>query len=462
MPPRSQKRRITSHSDASGPRDESKADADATAATVQKRASPERMSPVSSASSLSSIDVYRRFAPHEFMTPHNSRKHLAITAHCKAEPALDNHDDSGETYWWPACIMEGRLTAGPLTVTLYGEISPRAPQTIYLETPSPSRIIPFKLPGQDVIPFSPVTFRCRSGNPRRKYRRTALDEAWRSAVDLAHEADASLNDGLPSNLSSYRVGTVRIHEEKAEGSISKAIGSTNGQTKSPGRWSPPPSDPLLEIPGELVYSLEKKGRSEYWAARVEQYIPPTLPWVPPKYRVRFKDDTFRTVTRDMLYTSDEPEFYTCKLGHWESDDEESDIDSGDEHVSWEKVTVEPAMPPPNPVKFCDLPIREQFAYVKPVIKAVLNETYIPARDRHQAFMQGGSSRIRLLKTATGKGDLSAREVSQLGRVLQFWVLGPMRVQKSRPHVLEDLKSESGQMFRWNRYFVRPLPPTRAA
>ena len=131
-------------------------------------------------------------------------------------------------------IIEGRLTAGPLTVALYGEISPRAPQSIYLETPSPSRILPFKPPGQDVIPFSPVTFRCRGDNPRRKYRRTAMDEAWRSAVDLAHEADASLNDGLPSNLSSYKVGTVRIYEDKAEGSISQAKGSTNGQTKSPG------------------------------------------------------------------------------------------------------------------------------------------------------------------------------------------------------------------------------------
>jgi hypothetical protein len=53
-------------------------------------------------------------------------------------------------------------------------------------------------------------------------------------VDLAHEADASLNDGLPSNLSSYKVEAVRMHEDKAEGSISKAKESTNGQTKSPG------------------------------------------------------------------------------------------------------------------------------------------------------------------------------------------------------------------------------------
>ena|SRR6266702_547209 len=130
--------------------------------------------------------------------------------------------------------MEGRLTAGPLTVALYGKISPRAPQNIHLETPSPSHILPFKQPGQDVIPFSPVTFRRRGGNHRRKYRRTAIDETWRTAVDLAHEADASLNDGLPSNLSSYRVGTVPIHEHDAERSTSEVKESTNGQTNPSG------------------------------------------------------------------------------------------------------------------------------------------------------------------------------------------------------------------------------------
>ncbi|KAI9466099.1 hypothetical protein BJY52DRAFT_1239398 [Lactarius psammicola] len=451
MPLRSRKRRTTSHSDAPGLRHESEANAGAAAATVQKRVSSERLRSVSSASSLTSIDD--SVSPLGSPQRHDTQQHkqapclrspsqsrgadsgplVWVRVTKSGGPASDDQDDSGESYWWPARIIEGRLTAGPLTVSLYGEISSRAPQSVHLETPSPSHVLPFKQPGQDVIPFSPVTFRCRGGNPRRKYRRTAMDEAWRTAVDLAHEADASLNDGLPSNLSSYRVGTVHIHEH-----------NTESKTNPSGRWSPPPCDPLLEIPGELVYSLEKKGKSQYWAARVEQYVPPTLPWVPPKYRVRFKDDTFRTVTRDMFYTSDEPEFYTCQLGHWASDQEESEIDSGDEHVSWETVTVEHAMPPPNPDNFCELPIRDQFAYIKPVIKAILNETYLPARERHQAFMQGGPSRIRLLKTATGKGDLSAHEVSQLGRVLQFWVLGPMRVQKTRPHPLEDLKSESGQ------------------
>jgi hypothetical protein len=101
------------------------------------------------------------------------------------------------------------------------------------------------------------------------------------------------------------------------------------------------------------------------------------------------------------------------------------------------------MPPPSPEGFCELSIREQFAYVKPVIKAILNETYPPARDRHQAFMQGGSSRLRLRKAATGKGDLTAREISQLGRALQSWVLGPMHSQKGSCPSLGDLESENG-------------------
>jgi hypothetical protein len=137
----------------------------------------------------------------------------------------------------PIQVTEGRLTAGPLTVSLYGEIPSAAPRSIQLETPSPSSILPFKWPGKDVIRFSLATFRYFGSGPQReassKRPRTALDEAWRFAVDLAHEADATLNDGLPSNLSSYRVGSVRIHERKAEESIGRADASTNS-SKIPG------------------------------------------------------------------------------------------------------------------------------------------------------------------------------------------------------------------------------------
>jgi hypothetical protein len=130
-----------------------------------------------------------------------------------------------------------------------------------------------------------------------------------------------------------------------------------------------------------------------------------------------------------------------------SDDEESEADSDDEYVSHETGAEEPAIlvPPPNPEDFCELPIRDQFSYVKPIIRAILNETYLPARERHRAFMQGGASRHRLLKAATGKGDLTAHDVSRLGRVLQNWVLGPLHLQKVSlpPSSPGHLESASG-------------------
>lgn len=128
------------------------------------------------------------------------------------------------------------MTSGPLTVSLYGEISPAAPKSIWIEAPSLSHILPFKSPGQDILRFSSFTFRCPEASPQRgpssKRPKTALDEAWHSAVNLAHEADASLNDGLPSNLSSYKVETVRIHESKTETLPSEATLSPNNSPKT--------------------------------------------------------------------------------------------------------------------------------------------------------------------------------------------------------------------------------------
>jgi hypothetical protein len=134
-----------------------------------------------------------------------------------------------------AQVTEGRLTTGPLTVSLYGEISPAATNNVRIEAPSPSHILPFKKSGQDITRFNSVTFKCpKPGlrlDPPSKRQKTALDEAWRSAVDLAHEADACLNDGLPSNLSSYKVGTARMHEHSL---TDEAASSMNDMQESSG------------------------------------------------------------------------------------------------------------------------------------------------------------------------------------------------------------------------------------
>lgn len=139
-------------------------------------------------------------------------------------------------------------------------------------------------------------------------------------------------------------------------------------------------------------------------------------------------------------------FINGQLGRFVSDDEESEVDSDDGYIPYEAGADKHAIPmPPSPKEFCEQSIRDQFAYIKPVIKAILHETYLPARERHQAFMQGGRSRLRLQKAATGKGDLTSREVSRLGRVLQHWVLGPMHLQnvKLSSSPLGDLESDSG-------------------
>ena len=137
------------------------------------------------------------------------------------------------------------------------------------------------------------------------------------------------------------------------------------------------------------------------------------------------------------------------------DDKESDDNSDDDHVPYETDLNEHtiSMPPPNPEDFREMSIRNQFAYIKPVIKAILSGAYLPARERHQAFMRGGSSRRGLQKAATGKGDLTTCEVSRLGKVLQQWVLGPTHMQRVNlpSSRLEDLESESGLVSLMPRY-----------
>ena len=151
------------------------------------------------------------------------------------------------------------MTAGPLTVSLYGEISPAVARSVRIASPSPSHVLSFKRPGQDITRFNSITFRCPEPGSQRaspsKRPRTALDDAWRSAVDLAHEADASLNDGLPSNLSSYKVGTVRMHESKVEMPAREAEVSTELSQTLSGL----PTHPSRSCGGRFSYNLQNNG-----------------------------------------------------------------------------------------------------------------------------------------------------------------------------------------------------------
>lgn len=98
-------------------------------------------------------------------------------------------------------------------------------------------------------------------------------------------------------------------------------------------------------------------------------------------------------------------------------------------MEWDGPTVDvdreespaPAEPPPSPNAFCELSIREQFAYVKPVMRAIIDDVYEPARQRHKDFMNQ-KSRQNLRTQAGGIGDLSAKEFDQLGKVVRHWLM----------------------------------------
>lgn len=81
----------------------------------------------------------------------------------------------------------------------------------------------------------------------------------------------------------------------------------------------------------------------------------------------------------------------------------------------------PAESPPPPNTFCGLTIREQFAYVKPVMRAIIDNAYAPVRQRHKDFMNR-KSRQSLRTQSGGIGDFSAKEFDQLGKVVQRWLL----------------------------------------
>lgn len=69
----------------------------------------------------------------------------------------------------------------------------------------------------------------------------------------------------------------------------------------------------------------------------------------------------------------------------------------------------------------DFPIKNQFAYVKPVLSAILRGEYGPAMERHDAFMRSAASRQEICNSATARGDLSGEEVEELERCIRHWM-----------------------------------------
>ncbi|EPQ57786.1 hypothetical protein GLOTRDRAFT_136657 [Gloeophyllum trabeum ATCC 11539] len=355
---------------------------------------------------------------------------------------------SDTAFWWPGRILNDNdnIDALPLKVSLFGKPSAYSPQTTEIRTPSSANILSMHSP-RHIIRFNSNNFTLSmpsssyQASPRKK-QKTDLETRWNDAVAQMVAKDAEDNDGLPSASSLFAFAGVS--------SFSSLLGSGPGRNhkkpKTPKskatparpdpdedeRWSPPPPDALLEIPGELVLARESRNRTEYWPAKVMAYVPPAHRRAPPRYELQYLDQTTHRVTRDLFYTCEERGFVDCKLGQFESsvsleeahnDDHDEDDDGVLEDGASEPESEEPpSLPPPPRIDFCALPIAAQLAYVKPVLSLIMQEKYEPARARHAAFMKGGAARVNVCKSAAAKGDLTALEVAQLQRRLSRWIL----------------------------------------
>ena len=82
----------------------------------------------------------------------------------------------------------------------------------------------------------------------------------------------------------------------------------------------------------------------------------------------------------------------------------------------------PADPPPSKEAFSELDVRSQFVYTKPILVAILNEQYAPARRRHDQFLKGGLARKSAAESAAMRGEMDPRSVGELQRWLCEWCL----------------------------------------
>ncbi|KAE9409625.1 hypothetical protein BT96DRAFT_984682 [Gymnopus androsaceus JB14] len=346
------------------------------------------------------------------------------------EPELD---DEGDFIWWPAKVTEGGKN---LTVRPYGTIG--ASPTVRIR-PSQHNILSFtdSLSGQPR--FKSQSFQNSTvllGSPRKKVKHDHHIINWSEAV-----SEILQDDGRPP-IELVARSAQSPNSRKRNGKRNTSVmgkGKTGSddelqdELESESDWDPPEPDEMLAIPGELVLARERADSKIHWPAKVLGFITPTKPKgkarpKEPKYNVVFLDNTEKSVPREWFYACDEPEFGTCEMGKFES--QHVDIDNPDEDADAPQNTQTvdiPRSPSPVPLSslssdFGDLPIRVQLGYMKPVLLAILNAQYPPAKARHDSFMKGGKARTGLGASAGLRGTIPPRDIEKLQKHLCDWCL----------------------------------------
>ncbi|KAJ7073994.1 hypothetical protein C8F01DRAFT_1098925 [Mycena amicta] len=343
----------------------------------------------------------------------------------------------GEKIWWPA----RRVPNSTRECKIYGSIG--TSKRGALVATDLSQVLPVtKLTGE--IRFPHPEYVSSSGpSPRKRQRldKTALEVAWYDAVSYLVK---DMDDTLPSVefMKSAR------HIKRPPDANGKVSSSANGKGKGKAKaisisddelsalsdiddepWTPPSADDTLNIPGELVLGKEKKSERQYWYAQIVGYIPPATRGKTPLYKVLWVDGLQGEIERDWFYTCEEDGFGTCTLGKIQSqyvEDEPDEEDSNDDGLFEQMLRdVSPELdagPLPDGTVFCELDIRDQFVYTKPVLRAILQDAYLPARTTHEMFVAGGRRREAVVKRAGEHGMMNPKDVTLLRRFLEEWVL----------------------------------------
>lgn len=379
-----------------------------------------------------------------------------------------------ETFWWPAKISSSKGTI-PVEIIFFGEISSHSYTTAQISSPSALNILSMMLPNGGVRFTSLKYIQSDSSiktatrafpSPRKKTKIDidAIEDRWGKAADDMVDAEAEVNAGLSTRLSSFSGRpTVRnkngreakkghgkarsidiLSDSESEDGLDSAKSKTSrGRRKSQVKLTPTvissdsevdgiddydPEADMLKIPGEQVFCLENKTKTSYWPAMILGYVPAgkSSRRAKPKYEVVFLDNKKKLVERSMFYASYQEGFCTCKLGQFQSDQVLDINDNDDSDLDMEGYQRSLSPVPANfsfsNFSFYKLGLHAQFAYVKPVLVAILNEQYAPAMDRHRKFMQGGPARAMLDRDAGKRGRMREKEVSQLTKILLRWAL----------------------------------------
>lgn len=181
----------------------------------------------------------------------------------------------------------------------------RPAENIILSFMTPNNSIRFHSRNYSTISDNALTF--LSPRKRQKVSDDTLHAKWEAAFREILEVDRVVNnDGFPRMVSYYLAQGSYDSSDEEQSSLD--IPDTVNDDKE---WTPPPPNPLYEIPGEPILAKESTSKTQFWPAKILDYVPPTNRFQKPKYRVLFFDGTVKNLTATMFYTEDDDGFKDC-------------------------------------------------------------------------------------------------------------------------------------------------------